>query len=670
MKKTIMLLILSGFMIILIAAGVINLTGEIFDVIHGSYRELLNKNEYALLTEDKTLDLPLTMEINGKQSSLEYTSSDAETLTIVGNQGVITQGVGMKSVKLGAKITYSSISLTYYLNVSTIGKKYEDHSFDPYWTTIESALNASAPNKNAISANLNLLQSLPSAPTLGIIWSSSIPRVINAQGQVHPTLGSNNVDLTCVLTLDSKLSIRTYSLTTAKLNYSIQDYEPYSGYEYNLNERIKEFGIDGLRSGIPSVNSDRGAVSLNVLVVPVQFSDQKFSAEQLDILRRGFFGTSEETGWESVSSFYNKSSFGKVSFNGTVLSPYTYVGDISLSNDHGSIDWNGDGLISSNEFAAFYEVRADYQVIAESKDFINQNTTPSQHDVDGDGFIDGIYFVYARDYDRAGSDIWWAYKSLYYAGYNNSPDIVYDGDIRPSVFMWASQYFMEFERGAALEINAETFIHETGHMFGLPDFYDTDSKVGVSGGMGGFDMMDNNLGDHGPFTKLMFGWINPQVITQTTTVKLYPATTSGQVLLIPYEWHNSLFSEYLLVDFYTPDGLYAYLQNTSASGGRPYFSIPGVRVYHVDATLGYPFMYNNSTTDHKLVDYISAQNKNQNTSSYKIKNDDMFQIEGNKFDWEGLQWYSYGLTYPFVEVVVQEYAADFSYVIISITYEV
>src|SRR5205085_9571813 len=57
-----------------------------------------------------------------------------------------------------------------------------------------------------------------------------------------------------------------------------------------------------------------------------------------------------------------------------------------------------------------------------------------------------------------------------------------------------------------------TLIHEMGHAFGLPDYYDYEPGNGPDGGLGGLDMMDANVGNHNAFSRWLLDWIQPDVI--------------------------------------------------------------------------------------------------------------------------------------------------------------
>ena len=49
-----------------------------------------------------------------------------------------------------------------------------------------------------------------------------------------------------------------------------------------------------------------------MLVIPVNLDNSKKTDAIYNNIKTAFEGTSEETGWESVKTFYNKSSYGKL----------------------------------------------------------------------------------------------------------------------------------------------------------------------------------------------------------------------------------------------------------------------------------------------------------------------------------------------------------------------
>ena len=212
--------------------------------------------------------------------------------------------------------------------------------------------------------------------------------------------------------------------------------------------------------------------------------------------------------------------------------------------------------------------------------------------------------------------------------------------------MWASYEFMFDETlGVNANVDAETYIHEFGHLLGLPDYY---SQSHAAGPLGGWDMMDWNAGDHGPLNKLMLGWIDPIVATAgfqyDVTLDSYSLDTDGEdvALLIPRSNANfndgDAFDEYLLIIYYTPNGLYSGHMGTDAS-----ISEAGIAIYHVDARLANDanewefFLNDNEGTSTFLVSLLEADKNNSipsNTSA--VSNSDILRsgsIDLSTYSW-------------------------------------
>ena len=71
-------------------------------------------------------------------------------------------------------------------------------------------------------------------------------------------------------------------------------------------------------NSIPSQGED-----IDILVVPVEFTDYPFATNTLSDLEILFNGTSSQTEyWESVASFYETSSYGHLNFDFTIAATY------------------------------------------------------------------------------------------------------------------------------------------------------------------------------------------------------------------------------------------------------------------------------------------------------------------------------------------------------------
>lgn len=306
-----------------------------------------------------------------------------------------------------------------------------------------------------------------------------------------------------------------------------------------------------------------------ILVLPVEFTD--YTAAKLDNqggektrndLAKSFFGEASVTSWHSVASYYHASSYGNLTITGEVL-PWFQVGMTAAT------------LATKTSYND-----PTYQVLELFYSSAN-STLLREYDQNGDGFIDALWLIYALPARAVNEDLYWAYTYWYDRQPSTSKPV-------PGVYAWAS-YDFNYEGYGKTGIDAHTYIHETGHILGLDDYYnyDEDSTYGPTGRV---DMMDWNIVDHNAFSKLALGWTLPYVIDGTetsTTIMLSPFESSGDVILINDSWNGSPFDEYLAIEFYTPTGINL---KDSLSGGYPGnnlsgFTIPGVKIYHVDARL-------------------------------------------------------------------------------------
>ena len=77
--------------------------------------------------------------------------------------------------------------------------------------------------------------------------------------------------------------------------------------------------------------------------------------------------------------------------------------------------------------------------------------------------------------------------------------------------------------------DARTYIHETGHMLGLIDYYSDNSSAPA----GMVDMMDFNIGDHNAYSKFSLGWVNPRIATKSGEYTLKPFQENGDCIIVP-----------------------------------------------------------------------------------------------------------------------------------------
>ena len=386
-------------------------------------------------------------------------------------------------------------------------------------------------------------------------------------------------------------------------------------YLSSITSETVRTDLTGEATALPSTGKVKG------LVIPVSLSSStSVSNTPISTITSAFNGNSASVAFESVSSYYSKASYNKLSLTFDVYSSW-----IKVPQSKSYYDSNIDELIKYvlNVVSSTYNL-ADY-------------------DSDKDGYIDGVWFVYDINYDSK-TNYFWAWTSdfsSYKLTYNN----VTLGKIMFASYEFldsSDTYYSSYDDSKASSITARTFIHETGHLFGLEDYYDYDydSTVGYSHEMYGITMMDQNYGDLDAASKILLGWINPIIVSSDDVVTIgSTALDSNNAIIISktIESKGTIFSEYIILEFWTAEGLNSF-DSAHTFGNSAY----GIRVLHLDATINYQngvptltngkrpsyFKYNNTDDDSKNFLETLAINKdaiyNSSTKTYTVKNNVLF----------------------------------------------
>ena len=407
----------------------------------------------------------------------------------------------------------------------------------------------------------------------------------------------------------------------------------YAGQRINLSMVSRASGI------IPLASTG----NQKILVIPVCFSD--FTLSKLNLnnnivksnLNKAFFGEAEETGWESVSSFYDKSSYGKLKIEGKVSDVITLSYKLSDVVNHFSDE-------------SYYD--SSYMVVEQAcVKYKENNSDYLDFDQDKDGYLDGVWIVYlnpyldpdtlswyqandknfiSNDYTYSAQNLLWAYT---YWDFDTSRNTMSPNPFAYCFgsyeFLWDKEYLSDNKTKL---VDAHTFIHETGHLLGLDDYYSYDEHEYIYSPVGSIDMMDNNVGDHNSYSKYLLDWISPKIIKEAGRYTLNSFQLNGEALLVPANinsFNDSPFNEYLLLEFYTPDGLnYGDSKEKYAND----IILPnqcGVKIYHVDSRLGL-YKYSIFTSSYRFTSfsdtYYNTNDKfvkivSSNTPSYSDSGD-------------------------------------------------
>lgn len=323
-----------------------------------------------------------------------------------------------------------------------------------------------------------------------------------------------------------------------------------------------------------TMNETQGADTIptsgdvKLLVIPIQLSDYAFKSTIKNDIKMALEGNSIDgtTGyWESLASYYKKTSFGKLNLSFEIADIYDCGYTARQAYDLGG---NAAPVVS-----------------AAVKDYKKKSGVDIQSlDSDKNGLLDGVIAIYSCPDFQSSTSIakfdkntfYWAY--CYWDTDNGEPNRI---SPNMNVYFWASYDFLYNEHN---QIDAHTLIHEFGHMLGLDDYYPDSSASDAFFPLGWLDMMDGNILDHNCYSKASLGWTIPRVVDGTAEVELEPSYLNGDCILIPSShWNGSIWSEYIMVEFYAPLGLNAQDSSTAYEGRPQGFTDRGVKIYHVDS---------------------------------------------------------------------------------------
>lgn len=346
----------------------------------------------------------------------------------------------------------------------------------------------------------------------------------------------------------------------------------YSPDEVTIEKNITDYSYQSIYDW--HYTPSTGKVPLLVIPVVIPGNEHRVQKNTLDIIKTAFFGGDDELNFESLHSYYYKSSYGQLDFTGLVTDFY-YPKSNSNSQYKKSTDLN------INNLSGLVKESVDW-----AKDTYDLNM--ADFDSDKDGTLDGVWIIYIRRVNPNDTSLYWAFTTTTSeVGTVDNPCV--------NTYGWAGLDFLTGDIYSEITpddgCDGHVLIHETGHMLGLQDYY-TYSSSSYSP-LGRIDMMDNNAGDQNPYSKLLLGWIKPYVVTGNATITLKSDMSKDNVIVIPYDSKSykfdsdgklifNPFDEYIVIDYYSPNGLNekdyeAYKVQTVKDRGA--------RVYHADARL-------------------------------------------------------------------------------------
>ena len=372
-------------------------------------------------------------------------------------------------------------------------------------------------------------------------------------------------------------------------NYTL-DYQNNDGYEViNFNNNIQD--LEYFNCYTPSVGN------VNGLVIPVDFIDYPISNKVYENIN---------VDYQSVSSYYYNSSYGKLNMTFDIL-PWFRA---SKSSSHYA------SLTQDNQSKYYGEAPGASSIIHEALSVAAKTYDLSKYDSNNDGCIDALYIIYNHPIMHNDTSFWWAFQ------YFTFEDYKFDGLYSYNYVFSSFDFLFEDQKNN----NPRTLIHETGHMFGLEDYYDYDTNKGYNkGSLGGFDIMDCTIGQHNSFSKISLGWIDKVLLVkldenESIDITINDISSSGNVIMVcdEYDANKGMYQSYFLFELIDVQSPLLYKEFTN-------LTYDGVRVYRVNAELktykedGYTYDYYRYNNSYEMLNLIDALNSPNGTIYSKFK---------------------------------------------------
>jgi M6 family metalloprotease-like protein len=273
-------------------------------------------------------------------------------------------------------------------------------------------------------------------------------------------------------------------------------------------------------------------------------------------------GYSVDNAKGSVRDFYIENSYGKMELNTTVAGPYTAAHNHDEYGDRSGTKYGGADLAKE-------AITAAYNAGINLREFANE-----------DGRLETFHVIFAGHGSEASgepTDIW-AHKWQL-----DAPLTLGEGENKVTAHVYSCSPELRKAKGEDIT-HIGVICHELCHVFGAPDYYDTDAASGGQfSGTGEWDLMAEGIWN-GPteatwgtepahinmFQKIQYGWVTPVELTGSQAVVDMP---------------HAAGSPTAYVINVNDDGEQYILENRQQTGFDSSIPGHGLLIYHVHPSL-------------------------------------------------------------------------------------
>ena len=286
-------------------------------------------------------------------------------------------------------------------------------------------------------------------------------------------------------------------------------------------------------------------------------------------IAKTFFNQDCENYQDSVFSFFKQSSFGGLNLGGLVTKWFN-AGEICENIPQNPNDFTKEDIFNIIQTAVDWVENTGYYL--------------PKFDSNHDGYIDSIWIVTSYKGETNNENLE-THSSWMNNPFFDTRDNLQKADENSPV---ASVYGLTNYETFTSNKHPREIFHEIGHMMGLKD---TSSSNGEYSPLGKLDIMGSLTGDLNSYHKMLLAWSKPYFAISSVKFRIHSHKNKHCTIAIPVDSLSmaksefNLFSEFILVDLYTNEGISKYDSVNIFTSSYLAPNDIGVRIYYVNNPL-------------------------------------------------------------------------------------